>query len=321
MARFRAIVGGLGPTVPTLGRFFVGLAILLTLMLSRSIAFASERPRTPSVLQGRIDAAADMLKGDPRLHDLSEAQRRKTIQFVMGNLLFVLLHEMGHVLIHEMGLPVLGREEDAADSFATITILQMNNEFSDRVLSEAAKGWFYADRRDQAENTPVIFYDAHSLNRQRAYEVVCYMVGLDAERYAAVADETGLPEDRQSTCAGDFSNAEWSWEKVLKEHKRTTQPKTTISVRYADPENPQVFPQIMKQIQLLEVVAQRFSEMYVWRAPFTIKADTCGHPNADWNLATRTLTICHEIAEDFGRLYAAYATQSAQTDYRAAPNP
>jgi hypothetical protein len=276
-------------------------------MLTCATAFASERPSTPSVLQGKIDAAADMLKGDPRVGDLSDPQRRKTVQFVMGNLLFVLLHEVGHVLITEMGLPVLGREEDAADSFAVITMLRLNNEFSDKVLSEAARGWFYSDRRDQAEKAPVLFYDAHSLDRQRAYQIVCYMVGLDAERYAQLADEAGLPEDRRNSCIGDYSNAEWSWDKVLKDHRRTTQAKTQIEVLYGDQENHEIFPRVMKEIKLLDTIAQQLSERYVWRASFTIRADTCGRPDANWNLATRTLTVCYEIAQDFARLYSAYA--------------
>jgi hypothetical protein len=36
------------------------------------------------------------------------------VEFVAGNMLFVLLHELGHAAITEMGLPVLGRMEDAA---------------------------------------------------------------------------------------------------------------------------------------------------------------------------------------------------------------
>jgi hypothetical protein len=35
---------------------------------------------------------------------------------VAGNTLVLLSHELGHVLIAEMRLPLLGREEDAADT-------------------------------------------------------------------------------------------------------------------------------------------------------------------------------------------------------------
>ena len=36
-------------------------------------------------------------------------------RFITANAEFTLLHEMGHLLISELQLPVLGREEDAAD--------------------------------------------------------------------------------------------------------------------------------------------------------------------------------------------------------------
>src|SRR5262245_11625748 len=42
---------------------------------------------------------------------------RDKADFVIGNMLFVGLHEMGHALTDLFHLPTLGRAEDAADSF------------------------------------------------------------------------------------------------------------------------------------------------------------------------------------------------------------
>jgi hypothetical protein len=298
-----------------LGRIaFVLTALVSFLCAATASAQDSAKPVVKSVLQPRVDAAAKMLMSDPAFAGLSDARRHDMIQFVVGNLLFVLLHEMGHALVTEMGLPVLGRDEDAADAYASIAMLSMNNEFSDRVLTEAAKGWFYSDRRDRMEHTPVVFYDAHSLDRQRAYQIICYMVGSDREKFAHLADETGLPEERRHTCLGDFSNAAWSWEAVLKDHKRTTQPETEIRVQYGDaPAALEVYARIMKSIQLLEAIAHRAASRYAWRAPFVIEAKACGSAGADWNLATHTLTICYEIAAEFASLYAAYGADVSIT--------
>jgi hypothetical protein len=71
-------------------------------------------------------------------------------------MLFVILHELGHAAITEMGLPVLGRTEDAADSFAAVGLIKIGSNFTDQVLSEAARGWFLDDRRDQATNETVV---------------------------------------------------------------------------------------------------------------------------------------------------------------------
>lgn len=302
-----AVQGGLGPTPPTLGRISFVVAALAAFLLCATSAPASADKA--SVLESRIDAAADMLWRDKEPGTVSDEQCRETIQFIMGNMLFVLLHETGHVMITEMGLPVLGREEDAADSFATVMILAMKSMFTDRVLTAAAQGWFYSDRRGRTDNAPLVFYDAHSLDQQRAYQIVCLMVGSDPEKFGQLADSTGLPRDRQGTCQGDFSNAEWSWTRLLKDHLRTTQPQTQLTVRYGEPTpSLALYAQVMKEVGLLETVAQRLSQKYVWRAPFTIEAATCGSPGADWNLAERKLTLCYEMAEEFSALYSRYGT-------------
>lgn len=298
----------IGRATRVLGRCLLALALMAPLWLC---APASAQDAEIFALQSRIDAAAASLKGEKRLKQYSDTRRQDITRFVAGNMMFVLMHEMGHALIHEMGLPVLGREEDAADSFASVSMLWMKNEFSDRVLAEAVKGWFYSDRRDRAENSPIVFYEAHSLSRQRAYQIVCYMVGSDPKKFAYLADETSLPEDRRDSCEGDFSNAEWSWEKVLKDHKRTTQPKTDIAVQYDDPgERFEIFARVFKSIQLLETIARCASDRFVWRAPIKIEAKVCGMPSAEWNIPTRTLTVCYEMAEEFATLWSSYANAS-----------
>src|ERR1700676_2962934 len=65
-----------------------------------------------------IDEAVKALDSAPRLKKMSPQAKRQLVEFVVGNTLFVLAHEMGHALIGQMNMPVLGREEDAADSFA-----------------------------------------------------------------------------------------------------------------------------------------------------------------------------------------------------------
>src|SRR5262249_8299399 len=67
------------------------------------------------LIQSRVAEASEGLKDYPRMKDLSHEQRKAIVEFVVGNTLFALVHEVGHALISEMGLPVLGREEDAAD--------------------------------------------------------------------------------------------------------------------------------------------------------------------------------------------------------------
>src|SRR5262249_17238816 len=66
----------------------------------------------------KLDAVVKEFSHDPRFKGQSQEQIRDRIEFIVGNVIFATFHEVGHMVIAEMGLPVLGREEDAADSFA-----------------------------------------------------------------------------------------------------------------------------------------------------------------------------------------------------------
>ena len=81
--------------------------------------------------QARIDAAALALRdSNPRLRRASRQFVQGLAEFVSGNLLFVLLHEMAHASITQMGLPVLGKMEDAADTFAALRLIRVGSVFA-----------------------------------------------------------------------------------------------------------------------------------------------------------------------------------------------
>ncbi len=223
-------------------------------------------------------------------------------------MLFVLLHELGHAAITQMGLPVLGKMEDAADLFAAVRLIKVGSSFSNRVLTEAAEGWFLADRRDTKSGDKVAFYDEHGLNQQRAYQIVCYMVGSDDEKFKALAADVKLPEERQDSCAGDYSNAAYSWDLLLKPHLRAPdQPKTKIDVVYGPAKGRlEIARQAAVSIRLLETVAEHSADAFAWPKPFTLEMQTCGFPNARWDLSTHKLTLCYELSADFADLYRAY---------------
>ena len=124
---------------------------------------------------------------------MSESQREKAVEFITGNLIFVLGHEAGHAVIRQMDIPVTGREEDAADIFATLMALMCTDDFADRVLANAALGWFFSDRRGRRRGDKLDYYDEHGLDLQRAYGVVCLMVGSNMTKFAGVAMAAKLP--------------------------------------------------------------------------------------------------------------------------------
>jgi Putative metallopeptidase len=259
--------------------------------------------------QTRIADVARALRNEPRLKNLSEQQLIDRVEFVLGNTLFILLHEMGHVHISEMKLPVLGREEDEADTFAAITILKVGTSFTDRVLANASQGWFFSERRNQQTGAKPLYYDEHDLSPQRAYQIVCLMVGSDPAKFKSLADDAKMPELRQQSCKRDYAKASRSWEMVLAPYLRTPdQPQTKINVTYGDAEGIfEPFARSFRSTRLLETVAERSASIYAWPAPFTMEMPSCDGPNASWDDEARILKVCYQLPFDFAQLYQAYA--------------
>jgi hypothetical protein len=284
------------------------LPALLLVFAGLAEAAAQPSPADFDMFKSRITDAVHALGNHPRLKSLSPMRRQQLAEFVSGNMLFVLLHELAHATISELELPVLGKEEDAADSFASLTLINIKSQFSERVLAEAAKGWFMADRRDAKEGEMELYYDEHGLNQQRAYQIVCFMVGSDEDKFKNLAAETKLPEERQDTCAGDYSNAAYSWAVMLKPHRRTPdQPKAQIDVVYGAAQGRlEIAAQVARSVQLLEVVAAGAAEELAWPAPFALEMQTCDFPNARWDLSTHKLTLCYELVAEFEDLYRDY---------------
>jgi hypothetical protein len=249
-----------------------------------------------------------MFQNDPRYNRGKTPQQIKdSVEFVTGNVLFVLVHETAHAMIGEMGIPVLGREEDAADALATIVSVKMSSAFADRVVVNAARGWFLGDQRDRKEGIPSTFYDEHGMDLQRAYNIVCLLVGADSDKFGSLADEVKLPEQRQASCQDDYNNASWSWEQVLKPHRRKPDdPKTKISVNYAEGGDYANLAELGARLKILEAVADRLSEDYVWRRPISLEMQQCGSPGARWDLQTQKVIVCYELIREFVQLYRDY---------------
>ncbi len=314
---------GMRPASLNLRRPWRAVGVLMLVFIGLAHAWAQPTPADFDKFKSRIDEAVRALGQHPRLKGLSPKRREQLAEFVSGNMLFVLLHELAHVTISELQLPVLAREEDVADSFAALTLIHIRSQFSERVLTEAARGWFMVDRRDAKEGEPLPYYDEHGLNRQRAYQIICYMVGADPIKFKGLANSVKLPEERQESCKDDYKKSATSWALLLQPHVRSPdQPETKIDVVYGDAKGKlEIAASLARSIKLLEPVAARSSELVVWPAPFALEMRTCGYINARWDRANRKLTLCYELAEDFAEVYREYgmARSEAPEGRRRAP--
>ncbi len=129
---------------------------------------------------------------------------------VTRSTVYVLDHETGHALIDLFSVPVLGREEDAADGFSAFITLERGSPADaysvlQGALSNGQRHFF--DGGDKA--------DVHSLNDQRFYNMLCWLLGSDSSRFAGTARQAGLPAFREKSCSHEWSQLRLSWIKVL----------------------------------------------------------------------------------------------------------
>jgi hypothetical protein len=287
------------------------LALPLILLAGQPAAAQTEpkaRGEAREELERRVMDITNMFQKDPRYsRGKTPEQIKDGVEFVTGNVLFVLGHETGHALIREMDIPVLGKEEDAADALATVVSVKMSNAFADRVVINAARGWFLSEQRDRKDGVPTVYYDEHGMDLQRAYNIVCLLVGAQPEKFKGLANEVKLPEERQRTCKDDYNNAAWSWEQALKPHKRKPDdPKTKIEVNYGPPGEFANLAELGRKLQILESVALWLSEDFVWKKPIAIEMQQCGDPGARFEWATHKIVVCYELIREFSQLFRNY---------------
>jgi len=141
----------------------------------------------------------------------------EAVQFATGAILFTLMHEVGHALIGEMDVPVVGREEDAADEFATMLLLDAGPP-GHQMLSSAAD-WFHVMSQGRSGN--LAFWDEHSLDQQRVFNILLLMYGHSPETYGPFVS-TIVPKQRLAKALHEYKVKEHRWNKLLTPYVRGT---------------------------------------------------------------------------------------------------
>ena len=96
---------------------------------------------------------------------------------IVGPTLEVFLHEVGHAVFDYLSVPVLGREEDAADQFAAYLLLQFARTDGRRLIIGTAYSYHVDASKPVTKKNP--FADEHGFPMQRFYNVLCLAYGAD----------------------------------------------------------------------------------------------------------------------------------------------
>lgn len=146
--------------------------------------------------------------------NVSHAERQ-----TQATLDFILLHELGHALIHELDLPIVGREEDAADEFATLVGLDaLSDQGTDQAI--AAAEWFRLMGNSEVSLHEMEFWDEHSLNSQRFYKILCFLYGSNPQGLHPIVSPV-VPYTRLQTAQQRFPQKVTRWRRLLAAHQVT----------------------------------------------------------------------------------------------------
>ena len=143
--------------------------------------------------------------------------------YVSGVLSFVLLHELGHALIHELALPITGREEDVADQLAVASLLGDADAVSEHEFATSVAqighvaSWFQLNAAGEYEMEALA--DTHALDEQRFYNVMCWLYGARPAAFADMVKDGELPAERAEGCADEYRQILNSWDTLLAPHR------------------------------------------------------------------------------------------------------
>jgi len=142
---------------------------------------------------------------------------------------FILGHEFGHAVIHQLNLPLTGLEEDSADGFAMFFTINDKNTGPNAALGAAVL--FDAMGSKRPKLTMEDFSSDHAVILQRVYNFACAALGSDPERLRLLVADRYIPQSRALFCGKEWTQLAYGWWTMLEPHLTQRYRKETESVR------------------------------------------------------------------------------------------
>ena len=188
-------------------------------------------------------------KGQPRA--ISKENFTADVLNVWGNE-FVLGHEFGHALIHQLNLPLTGMEEDSADGFATFLTVNDKDTGPNAALGGAVL--FDAMGSKRPNLTLEDFSSDHAVVLQRVYNFLSAVVGSDPQRLQnSLVTDGYIPEGRAMLCRKEWTQLNYGWWTMLEPHvtdgyKKEAQAARQQALKDLEEEN-KILPEKIRQIR------------------------------------------------------------------------
>jgi len=137
---------------------------------------------------------------------------------IVGAVIDTLLHESGHAIFDLLEIPVMGREEDAADFFSIYMMLQFPAEDARRLIEGIAFNMGSEARDDFSEKQrPEMYAGPHGINAQRHYNVLCLAYAANQALFDNVVP-AGLPPWRARNCWEEWAMLKRAFTQLIMPH-------------------------------------------------------------------------------------------------------
>lgn len=230
----------------------------------------------------------------------------------------ILMHELGHALIGELGVPATGPEEDAVDIYAALhlaeTVAQSsaNPALASDAASYASLLWYYSGRLEEQQNIPASegWQDEHTGGLKRFRNMFCVIYGADPRGFSQLAQAVGLEERTLARCEEEFLKQHRAWRAILSPYARLSpaMPEGRLPADAAgakievefQPSNRQIGEYMRRNYQAeLTRVAQALGQAYVLPRPVRVVFQDCDAVNAWYYPKEGSVTMCYDIIEHF----------------------
>ena len=227
--------------------------------------------------------------------------------FIVANAEFTLTHELIHVLIDEIGFPVLSREEDQADYLAVTFLLGLDDSPLSPEMVQRFQAVIDAWRVEwtivEQDQMDIPYSDPHALEIQRLHDMACLTFGHSPDTLGDFRIENELPRERADLCPEDYLKAANGLE-FLRTTLGKTDPGSQLTLRYeaGDSLSHEQYGRWLRENSMIRDIVARIDETYAFPRPITIRVRSCGQANAYWEPDNAEVIMCYGLMDRFVHL-------------------
>jgi len=140
------------------------------------------------------------------------------IDALVGPLFDTCLHEFAHALFDMLRLPVLGREEDAADQVSAYIMLHLGKAEARRLIAGTAYGFKTEAEAITGPLTIKQFADVHGMPAQRFYNLLCIAYGAEPQLFGDFVEKGYLPKERAEDCKDEYKQVAYAYQTLIAPH-------------------------------------------------------------------------------------------------------